>query len=105
MTRTKWLGLSLAAGIASLFMGLVTITLAQSGITLTRSPAPPASISRGMTETFTWTVTSGANTPDRVEFRVLDPDALAVDTQTYTGTTGLSVTRAYTVPPAPKEGR
>ncbi len=106
MTRTKWLGLSKAVGIASLLiLGLAAITLAQSGITLTRSPAPPSSISHGMTETFTWTITAGVNTPDRVEFRVLDPDTLVVDAQTYTGTSGLSVTRVYTVPSSPKEGR
>jgi hypothetical protein len=58
-----------------------------------------------MTETFTWTVTTGGNTPDRVEYRVFDPLANVVDSQTYPGSSGLSVTSLYTVPVAPPEGR
>jgi hypothetical protein len=106
MKSKIWPRLGIAAGVAGLlFLWLAGILLAQSGISLVRSPAPPVSISRGMTETFTWTVTTGGNTPDRVEYRVFDPLANVVDSQTYPGSSGLSVTRLYTVPVAPPEGR
>lgn len=107
MARMKWLRIGATTGVASvlLFLGIYAIAAAQSGIYLARSPAPPASISRGMTETFTWTVTTGGNTPDRVEFRVFDPDGIVVDSSIYPGSSGLSLTRVYTVPQAPPEGR
>ena len=57
-----------------------------------------------MTETISWVISPGSNTPDYVDFKITDSDNVIVDAATYTGAAALSVTRYYTVPTSPKEG-
>ena len=107
MKRSIWLRIGLAAGLAILLvLTLLGIILAApdapQAITFDLAPMPPQSIVPGMSETFTWTVTGG--TPIRVEFEVLYPSGAVADSQTYPGSTGLSVVRLYTVPPGAPTG-
>ena len=56
-----------------------------------------------MTEVITWTVTSDSP-PDKIVYKLFDPNNVLVDTQEYPGTAGLSVTRPFVVPASPVEG-
>jgi YVTN family beta-propeller protein len=110
MKQTVWLRLFIAVGLA-LLLGVVLLTIAfatpaspQGTITMGRSPSPPQSVSRGMTEVITWTVTTGDNHPDKIVFKLFDPKDVLIDTQEYPGATGLSVTRLFIVPTSPVEG-
>ena len=113
MRQSVVLRVSLAAAITLLFtlafLGMLHAAAAapatpQSAISLSCAPSPPYSISRGMTETISWVISPGSNTPDYVDFKITDPDNVLVDAATYTGGAALSVTRFYTVPASPKEG-
>ena len=109
MKQTAWLRLTIAVGLALVLVaGFISITLAspakpQSTITMGRSPSPPQSVSRGMTEVITWTVTSDSP-PEKVVYELFDPNNVLIDTQEYLGAAGLSVTRPFLVPASPVEG-
>ena len=109
MKQTVWLRLVVAVGLALVLAAVfLSITLAsptqpQSTITMGRSPSPPQSVSRGMTEVITWTVTSDSP-PEKVVYELFDPNNVLIDTQEYLGTAGLSVTRPFLVPASPVEG-
>jgi YVTN family beta-propeller protein len=109
MKQNVWLRLFIAVGLA-LLLGVVLLGIAfatparpQSTITMGRSPSPPQSVSRGMTEVITWTVTSDSP-PEKIVYKLFDPNNVLIDTQEYPGTTGLSVTRPFLVPASPVEG-
>ena len=110
MRQSIILKLTLAAGLALLLTAaLLGVILAapaapEAAITLQCNPSPPYSISRGMTETIVWEINPFTGTPNRVEFKLEDPDGVVIDSATYPGNAGLSVTRFYTVPSNPKEG-
>ena len=110
MKQTVWLRLVVALGLA-LLLGAVLLSFAfaapsrpKGTITMGRSPSPPQSVSRGMSEIITWTVTTGDNHPDKIVFKLFDPNDVLIDTQEYPGATGLSVTRLFIVPTSPVEG-
>lgn len=109
MTWSTWMRLNAALGLAGLLLLALRFTaLARpesASIVLERYPDPPNSISRGMTEVISWTITSGAP-PAQVVFKVLAPDLTEVDSAIYPKGTGLAATRLYTVPSAaPLEGK
>ena len=63
-----------------------------------RYPSPPQSVSRGMTEVITWTVTTGDNHPDKLVYRLFDPNDVLIEMHEYPGATGLSMTHHQRYP-------
>ena len=107
MTRTTWFRLGAAAAITGLLLlvlMMAALAAPQVIINFEQWPEPPISARPGMAEVFTWTITAVSDTPDRVEFKIMDPDSLVVVTQTYPYTSGFNVTYPYTIPASPKEG-
>lgn len=98
MAHYPWLRLSFAIGVALLLcVGVLSIRAAAPlGIEFDLAPVPPRSIVPGMSEIFTWTISGGA--PIRVEFEVTDPGGNIVEASVYPTSTGMSITRPYTVP-------
>lgn len=87
----------IACAVASLFLVLPGRAEDDATITLGTSPEPPECSVPETDVTIFWSVTYGT-TPDFVYYSLTGPDHEVIEEQTYPGTSGVDVTRTWTVP-------
>lgn len=73
-------------------------TTPDATISLSTAPSPPTALKPGAAQAISWQIIA-STTPVSVSYQLLDLDNNAeIESQVYPGATGLSVTRAYTLP-------
>jgi hypothetical protein len=101
-----WRAVFAAMVVVMLGAGIASADPAAATISLGRDPEPPMSVLNPGGVVDIWWNIQHTTTPNYVYFKLEDPTRTIIyDQQTYTGTTGITVNRQWTVPAGAPDGK